>query len=305
MRLIRKSVKEDYTQNKTEQITDEPNEDINTVKTSEKDAAYKQAILTAIGSETGAWNEYNTILEMESEVNKDLVEHFHNTIEDIRNEEMKHVGQLTEKISELPDMKAAYDAGKLEAEKGNEESLDTTNKDNNKDKEKKEATLMESIVEKNPDKTRLFNPDKIGDVISLYPKVKALDPLTAEQVEDLTYKYFYDEDADLTAQEVDLRLEDIIKVIKLSPEEQEELERQIIATTDPAIERIEEFKEDMSNDIGLLKGLIENLVTAPAVSKVWDIIHELETIEYNGEKDIGWKVSNTIYGSNPTKKVFD
>ena len=108
MRLIKKAVlKEEYA------VSAETKEQ-NT--TSTKDSIYKQAILTAIGSESSAWNEYNSILDMEKDVDPKLVSRFHDTIEDIRNEEMKHIGQLTTKASELPDMKDAYEAGKTEAE---------------------------------------------------------------------------------------------------------------------------------------------------------------------------------------------
>ena len=127
MKFIKKQLQEDYTSQKQEETPVEEVEQKTESKA--KDEEYKQAILTAIGSETGAWNEYNTILEMESEVSQDLVKQFHDTIEDIRNEEMKHVGQLTTKVSELPDMKAAYDAGKIEAENGEEESLDAEKKE--------------------------------------------------------------------------------------------------------------------------------------------------------------------------------
>ena len=175
MQFIKKQLlKEDYSNTEEKEVT-----------TGSKDADYKQAILTAIGSETGAWNEYNTILEMEKDVSSDLVEHFHNTIEDIRNEEMKHIGQLTEKASELPDMKDAYEAGKKEAEEGNEESLDNNKEteekpaeEEQKEEVKESVQLTESVEEKTPDNTRRFDSDTILDII-----LNTFDPTpNAEQV---------------------------------------------------------------------------------------------------------------------------
>lgn len=285
MRLIKKqSLKEDYSKSTEDKET----------MTSSKDANYKQAILTAIGSETGAWNEYNTILEMEKDVSPDLVEHFHNTLEDIRNEEMKHVGQLTTKVSEIPEMRDAYEAGKKEAEEGTEESLDNTEKPT---KEVKESVqLTESVTEKIPDNTRTFDSDAIFELILTH-----FDPTPAS--ETVIYRLF-DEGEELTAQEVDEKLAKVQAILNISPENMETLEALIIRSRDPVTDRVSEFKLDIDNDIGLIRDTIENVNSQAAVSYLQEVISKLEALEYNGEKDIGWQKSNTIYGSNPTKKVI-
>ena len=285
MRLIKKQpLKEDYSKSTEDKAT----------MTNSKDANYKQAILTAIGSETGAWNEYNTILEMEKDVSPDLVEHFHNTIEDIRNEEMKHVGQLTTKVSEIPEMRDAYEAGKKEAEEGNEESLDNAEKPT---KEVKESVqLTESVTEKIPDNTRIFDSDTIFDLILTH-----FDLTPAS--ETAIYRLF-DEGEELTAQEVDEKLAKVQAILNISPENMETLEALIIRSRDPVTDRVAEFKLDIDNDIGLIRDAMENVNSQAAVSYLQEVIDKLEALEYNGEKDIGWQKSNTIYGSNPTKKVI-
>ena len=296
MRLIKKqALKEDYSNTENKEVT-----------TGSKDADYKQAILTAIGSETGAWNEYNTILEMEKDVSSDLVEHFHNTIEDIRNEEMKHIGQLTEKASELPDMKDAYEAGKKEAEEGNEESLTNTEKtsdekpaeeaEEKKEEVKESVQLTESVMEKNPDNTRRFDSDTIFELI-----LTNFDP--TPESENVIYRLFNDGE-ELTAQEVDEKLAKVQAILNISPENMEALETLIIQSRDPVTDRVSEFKLDIDNDIGLIRDTIENVNSQAAVSYLQEVISKLEALEYNGEKDIGWQKSNTIYGDNPTKKVI-
>lgn len=293
MQFIKKQpLKEDYSNTEEKEVT-----------TGSKDADYKQAILTAIGSETGAWNEYNTILEMEKDVSSDLVEHFHNTIEDIRNEEMKHIGQLTEKASGLPDMKDAYEAGKKEAEEGNEESLDrdveTEEKpaeEEQKEEVKESVQLTESVEEKTPDNTRRFDSDTILDII-----LNTFDPTpNAEQV---IYQLFNDGE-ELTAEQVDEKLAKVQAALNITPENMETLEVMIIQSKDPVVDRVQEFRLDIENDIGLIRNLIEDVNSQAAVSYLQEVIAKLEALEYNGDKDTGWQKSNTIYGDNPTKKVI-
>jgi len=295
MRLIKKQLKEDY-------VPEEQIEEVQKEKTesTSKDAEYKQAILTAIGSETGAWNEYNTILEMEKDVSSDLVAQFHDTIEDIRNEEMKHVGQLTTKVSELPDMKAAYEAGKVEAENGEEESLSSEKKDTEATEEKEavkeSVVLTESVEEKIPDNTRRFDADTIFDII-----LQNFD--LTPSAEKVIYPLF-NEGEELTVEEVDEKLQKVQEVLSITPENMEALEVLIVQSKDPVVDRVKEFKLDIDNDIGLIRDVIENASSQAAVSRLQNVIAELEALEYNGEKDIGWQKSNTIYGDHPTKKVI-
>ena len=299
MKFIKKQLQEDYTSQKQEET---PAEEVEQKAESKaKDEEYKQAILTAIGSETGAWNEYNTILEMESEVSQDLVKQFHDTIEDIRNEEMKHVGQLTTKVSELPDMKAAYDAGKIEAENGEEESLSNEKKDEEPKEEEKEevkesVVLTESVVEKTPDNTRRFDSDTIFELI--------LNNFTLDDSNETIIYRLFNEGEELTAEEVDEKLATVQQILHISPENMEALEALIIKSKDPVVDRIQEFRLDIDNDIGMIKDLLENIQSQAAASRLEAVIEELKALEYNGDKDTGWLKSNTLLGDHPMKKVI-
>ena len=51
--------------------------------------------------------------------------------------------QLTTKVSEIPEMQDAYEAGKKEAEEGNEESLDNSEKTEEKEPETKKESKRE------------------------------------------------------------------------------------------------------------------------------------------------------------------
>ena len=254
MRLIKKqSLKEDYTASK-----DTEQKEMNSA-----DEAYKQAILTAVGSESGAWNEYNTILDMEKDVSQDLVAHFHETIMDIRDEEMKHIGQLTKKASELPDMKAAYEAGQKEAEEGQEQSMEKP-----AEEAVKESVLTESVVEKIPDATRKFYSGDIYDIIlTEFPEV--LDNNTNDS---LIYKWCNPVE-ELTAEEVDIILDKIQDLTGISSEQREIIETKLIQAKDPVVKHTKEV--DFDNDIGVLRSVLENLHTTSIKDKVSALIESL------------------------------
>ena len=76
------------------------------------DEQYVQAIMKAVASESGAIVEYEQIMAIEPHVTKDsLIELFHDTLEDIKNEEIKHLAQLNEKLSQAPSLKNSYEDG--------------------------------------------------------------------------------------------------------------------------------------------------------------------------------------------------
>lgn len=162
------------------------------------DEQYKQAILKAIGSEVNASVEYDQIIALEPKVsNKDLVERFHELLIHLRDEEIGHVSALTTKVSEIPDMKVAFEAGKKEAEgkehssEDKEDKEDNTDKedkedkeDNEEPKEEKEDEIKEAIDNISPNEiygalesTKLFNSKELE-----YIKAR-LEELSDEQIE--------------------------------------------------------------------------------------------------------------------------
>ena len=239
------------------------------VENSNEDEAYKQAILRAIGSETAADVEYSQILNLEDKVSDELKKHFHDTIVDIRNEEIKHIAQLTEKVSELPDMKDAFEAGKKEAETG---------------KDVKEAVQQD----------RMYDVENIKQIIAEY-----LDLNTDQYVdmEDI-FKYVND---DLTAEEVDKYLAQVVELFELSPEQLHDIEINIVASSDPMIDRQADFKSDINDDIDTLEYVKEKLHTIAAHKQIDTIIDYLKALEYNGNADIGWTLDHGDF-NNPNKK---
>ena len=63
---------------------------------------YRDAILNAAKSESEAIEEYEGILKMEEQTDKEIVDLFHETIVHIRDEEKAHFQMLTEALSKFP-----------------------------------------------------------------------------------------------------------------------------------------------------------------------------------------------------------
>lgn len=222
---------------------------------SSKDELYKQAILKAIGSETAADVEYSQILNLEDNVSEDLKNRFHDTLVDIRNEEIKHIAQLTEKVSELPDMKDAFEAGKKEAETGEDTEI-------NEDKSVEE--VKEAV-----EKERLYNRDKIIEIVAEYIDDNIDSYLDLEKI-------FNIENTDLTAEQVDNFLLEVVNRFNLSFDQLHDIEVKIVQTTDPVYDRIEDLKQNVDLDIYKLQSIKKELYSQRAKEKLTELIDDLE-----------------------------
>ena len=231
------------------------------VEISSEDEAYKQAILKAIGSETAADVEYSQILQLEENVSDELKNTIHDTIVDIRNEEIKHIAQLTEKVSELPDMKEQFEAGRKEAETG---------------EDKKQEEVKEAVQE-----GRGYDVETIKQVIAEY-----LDFNTDQYIE--MEDIINPNKDELSAEEVDSYLAEIVNAFNLTPQQLHQIEINIVNTTNPAEERIAEFKDDIESDIDSIDFLCEKVYTVAAKEKLQEVIAYLKTLEYNGDINTGW-----------------
>lgn len=264
------------------------------------DEQYKQAILRAIGSETSAHVEYDQILALEPHVStKALVDLFHDTLIDIRDEEMKHIAQLTTKISEVPEMKASFEAGEEEAETG--EDKETSNQDetkeeteeNEKEEVKESVELLTEAVQTN----RLYDTYTISQIIA---DKLGLNDKQYEIIEDM-FRYADDE---LEAGEVDSYLVKISEYFRISDHKLEEIENAIIASNDPIADRKSEFADDIQSDIYDIENTIEKVSSIAAKEKLYSVIEYLKNLEYNGEKEVGWSVRHSMFGSrNPKKRI--
>lgn len=222
---------------------------------SSKDELYKQAILKAIGSETAADVEYSQILNLEDNVSEDLKNRFHDTLVDIRNEEIKHIAQLTEKVSELPDMKDAFEAGKKEAETGEDTEI-------NEDKSVEE--VKEAV-----EKERLYNRDKIIEIVAEYIDDNIDSYLDLEKI-------FNIENTDLTAEQVDNFLLEVVNRFNLSFDQLHDIEVKIVQTIDPVYDRIEDLKQNVDLDIYKLQSIKKELYSQRAKEKLTELIDDLE-----------------------------
>lgn len=244
------------------------------VENNTEDEAYKQAILRAIGSETAAEVEYSQILNLEDKVSDELKELFHDTLEDIRREEIKHIAQLTEKAKEIPDMKDAFEAGEKEAETGKDVS---------------QEEVKEAVQE-----GRMYYVEDIKEAIGKYL-------WNTDQYVEMENILRYAND-DLKPEEVDNYLERVVKVFNLSPEQLKDIEETIVNSKDPNISRQEEFKSDIRDDIDTLSYVFEKLYTIAAGEKLREVIKYLENLEYDGDINTAWTYKQLEHNYN--KKVL-
>ena len=247
------------------------------------DEQYVQAIMKAVASESGAIVEYEQIMAIEPHVTKDsLIELFHDTLEDIKNEEIKHLAQLNEKLSQAPSLKNSYEDGEKEAETG-EDVTDNTNEENKEQNESKDNELTESVISENVPAERTYDSEDIAQLIS------SKYQLTDEQYEDIIDLLDPLRHYELSAEDVDRGLADVANKYEFTPEEKKEIEILIInQAKNPQGERKEEFENDIQYDINTLEDLLDEFNTRAARKRVEALINELKAIEYNGDKNIGW-----------------
>lgn len=262
------------------------------------DEQYKQAILKAVASEANATTEYSQILALEEKVsNKELVEHFHDTLEDLKNEEIKHIAQLTTKISEIPDMREAYNAGVEEANSGEETSADEKEDKAENEKDKKED-VKESVQLK-----EAVEPGRKYDTYSVQQAIANVLNLNDKQYEIIEDIFRFADD-ELTAEEVDNYIEQLKSYFDISANKQDNIENIIIQSADPQLGRKEDFASDIKYDISTIEDAIENVYSLAAKEKLYTVIDYLKGLEYDGDKNIGWRPEQTLNAKNGQKRII-
>ena len=254
------------------------------------DEQYTQAIMKAVASESGAIVEYEQILALEPNVSKkSLVNLFHDTLIDIKNEEIKHFAQLNTQLSKAPSLKNSYERGKEEANSGVDKSSE--------EKQEESSNFTESIngIKEAVPQNRSYDSDNIAQLIA------GKYQLTDEQYEDIRDLLDPLHSDEISAEEVDAGLEQIAVKYEFTREEKDEIENEIIAkASNPMGDRQQEFKDDISFDINTLEDLLDEFNTYAAQQRIKKVIEELKAIEYNGEKDITWNPK--YYDYNKHKK---
>lgn len=242
---------------------------------------YRDAILDAVGSESTAIEEYEGILKMEEQTDKEIVDLFHDTIIHIRDEEKAHFQMLTEGLSKFP----GFDV---------EKELEKTKEKNNSAKES--VSLTEAITT-----NRTYNIWDIDKAVQKYVN------LTDESY-DMINGLFYKADDEISAEEAQIIINEIKETLHLNDMTITAIENELNNTLSPAEERVEEFRDDIDYDINSIKNLLENqdIRTFAALTRLRSIISQLEDLKiaYKGEKETGWKPENQIGSPKATKNII-
>lgn len=227
------------------------------------DEQYVQAITKAVASESGAIVEYEQIMAIEQHVtSKSLVNLFHDTLEDIKDEEVKHLAQLNEKLSQAPSLKDAYKDGEEEAESGIDKE-----KSENDDVEKQEESMNESVPVE-----RMYDAETITKIILSEFERDYTDPEfdNINQMLDPTNKNI------LTADEVDEGMLKLAQAYEFTDDEILSLEQKIAYSKDPNKVKAEDNVNDMKSDLEKLEDVFTTLYSQEAKDKLQKIIDELK-----------------------------
>ena len=214
----------------------------------------QEGILTAIAAETDAINQYQQISDMVSESEEWLKKAATPVIEDIIAEEKKHLGQLTELVSNLPGYKEDFEAGKKETETG---------------KHVEKESVTESVNEKANEAFSKFDAEIIFDLLEKKYNVSLTD--------DFVMEYPLEMYAD--------QVDSILARLNIEPNILPEIENDIINSADIEKNQItkqrEEDSENLQYDIDTLKRLIEPddslyIRSSNIREKIYEIISDLE-----------------------------
>ena len=261
------------------------------------DEQYVQAIMKAVASESSAIVEYEQILAIEPHVtSENLVNIFHDTLEDIKNEEIKHISQLNTKLAEAPSLKDGYKDGEEEADSGVDKENEEENTEDNveeKEEQKESIQLTEAVIA-----GRYYAPDNIMDALSDRFK------LSDEQYEEIrNIVDVYGNGDDVSAEDMNNAVQKIAQKYEFSDDEIPELEAVINSTIDPREDRKTEFNDELAFDINTLEEIMNSLSTSSAQQRVNRIIDELKAIEYDGASNKRWNVK--YHGDKSDKEWID
>lgn len=150
--------------------------------------------------------------------------------------------------------------------------------------EENEQEEKESVTEA-VDPSKVYNGEKVSDIVSDYT-VDLIGTDAANELEMLSRSFHAGED--YTAEQIDAEL----NKYSIDPETREAIETEISQLTDAKIERQQEFKMDMDNDIGLLEELKDEMKTFAGRDRLINLIVALKNIEYDGQPGVCWSVND-------------
>lgn len=224
----------------------------------------QEGILTAIAAETDAINQYTQIADLVFQSEPWFKEKATPVINDIVAEEKKHLGQLTEFISNLPGYKEDIEAGEKETETG---------------KHVEKESVTESVIEKAPQNYTLFD-------LEIIAKILEKEGVSSEELDKIYDDYRFT----VYPSEVD----DILARFNFNEETLNRLENEIIEQADfekNEITKAEEERIDAAqSDIDTLECLLDPedtyfIRTAEVRDQIRDILFDLKN-SINKEENI-------------------
>ena len=256
----------------------------------------QEGILTAVAAETDAINQYMQISDMIFGSEMWLKELAYDQIQDIINEEKKHLAQLSNIVANLPYMSEQWNEGWKEAETGE----DTSEKEEeSQDQElKAKESIEESVISEDVNKNRTYEKYGIIDCLKEWLTRNGLD-YDEEDVEDIENCFDFNSGNELSVELVDEGIANFIG--KFSSEEHDflsqksDIENFIMSEVDdPQHERAINFQSDIEKDVETLNDLINKNLNSPiktqkCVDGINNLIDNLKTLEYNGEKEVEWR----------------
>lgn len=220
----------------------------------------QEGILTAIAAETDAINQYTQIADLVFQSEPWFKEKATPVIDDIVAEEKKHLGQLTEFISNLPGYEKDFKAGEEETETG----------------EHKEEAVEESVDEKADEPFGKFDAEIIFDLLENKYHL------------EITEDFVMDHKSEMYPDEVD----DMLAELQIDPNILPDIENDIINNADVAKnlknKQDQEKAEALEEDIRTLKRLVDTddelCLRSPDVQeRIYELINELTHPDLNPE----------------------
>lgn len=254
----------------------------------------QEGILTAVAAETDAINQYTQILDMVSKSEMWLKELAYDQIQDIINEEKKHLAQLSNIVAHLPAVSEQWNKGWKEAETGE----DVGDSEEETQEEAKES-IEESVISED------VNADRTYDLYGVLDSLKEwlinngfeFDEEDEEAISDCFY--YHRKGTELSAEEVDMGISDFIG--KFSTENnnmmnyKSDIEDYVMKNTaNPQQERVDDFESSISYDISTLEDLLNKesgnkIYTQACADGINNVIDSLKTLEYTGDKEVDWR----------------
>lgn len=242
-----------------------------------------QALLKAVGSESGAICEYNQILTLiEKADNLPNRTKIKETIEDIKHEEEKHMAQLNECVKLFDGLKAGLEDGTEEFNSG-------------EDKEDEKESVKESLTE-------AVKTDRNYSVSAIMDIIVSKYDLSTEDYDNIQ-NYFYTVQDEITGDEVNSGLNKLKgEPYKFDDAEITDLEKAIEQSVNPKEERLAEFKDDVENDIYYIKNLVaEDIHTVRAAEKLNELAENLASEYmnlYDGDENTLWTLKYVPNGES-------